>query len=146
MNCFVCDEHARGSGVPGGIIHDDGLAYAGHILPPELTDVYLGYLMIEPKGHVAGLGKLTDEEAAALGMLANRLARALRDNTGAEHVYSLVLGDNVPPLHIHPRPSLPGTPDEFRGVRVEQWPGAPRGGVDEITAVCDRLRRALSTI
>jgi diadenosine tetraphosphate (Ap4A) HIT family hydrolase len=132
--------------VPGGIIHDDGLAYAGHILPPELTDVYLGYLMIEPKRHVAGLGELTDEEAAALGMLANRLARALKDSEGAEHVYSFVLGHDVPHLHIHLVPRYPGTPDEFWGVRVGQWPDAPRGDVDEITSVCDRLRRALSTI
>lgn len=120
--------------------------YAGHILPPDLTDVYLGYLMIEPKRHVIGLGELTDEEAAALGVLANNLARALKDSEGAEHVYSFVLGHDVPHLHIHLVPRYPGTPRGYLGVRVGQWPDAPRGAIDDITAVCDRLRRALSTI
>ena len=130
----------------GGIIHKDELVYAGHILPPDLTDVYLGYLMVEPKRHVIGLGELTDEEAAALGVLANNLARALKDIEGAEHIYSFVLGHDVPHLHIHLVPRYPGTPAEYWGLRIAQSPVAPRGGFDDITAVCDRLRGALSTI
>jgi len=102
--------------------------YAGHILPPNLTDVYLGYLMIEPKRHVTGLGELTDQEAAAMGVLANNLARSLKEREGAEHVYSFVLGHDVPHLHIHLVPRYPGTPADYWGVRVGQWPDAPRGG------------------
>jgi diadenosine tetraphosphate (Ap4A) HIT family hydrolase len=141
--CFVCDKHARGSASPG-FIHEDGHVYASHILPPDLTDVYLGYLMIEPKRHVAGLGELTDEEAAGLGVLGNKLARALRASEGAEHVYSFVIGHEVSHLHIHLTPRYPGTPTEYWGSRIGQWPDAPRGDVQDITAVCDRLRQALS--
>lgn len=143
-DCFICDKHAMGS-ASSGFIHEDGLVYAGHILPPDLTDVYLGYLMIEPKRHVAGLGELTDEEAAGLGVLTNNLASALRAGEGAEHVYSFVLGDEVPHLHVHLVPRYPGTPTEYWGGRIGQSPGAPRGDVDDITAACDRLRQALST-
>jgi histidine triad (HIT) family protein len=143
-DCFVCGKHAQGSAA-SGIIHEDALVYAGHIIPPDLTDVYLGYLMIEPKRHVIGLGELTDQEAAALGVLANILARSLKESEGAEHVYSFVLGHDVPHLHIHLVPRYPGTPADYWGVRVGQWPDAPRGDLDDITAVCDRLRRALST-
>jgi len=132
--------------VRGGIIHEDDLVYAGHLLPSDLIEVYLGYVMIEPKRHVTGLGELTNEEAAALGVLVNRLSRALKDSEGAEHVYSFVLGDEVPHLHIHLVPRYPDTPREYWGVRASQWPDAPRGGVDDITAVCDRLRQALSVI
>ncbi|HSJ83782.1 MAG TPA: HIT family protein [Acidimicrobiia bacterium] len=144
MGCFVCDKHAQGSVVPGGIIYEDDLVYAGHILPPGLLDVYLGYVMIEPKRHVAGLGELTDGEAAALGVLVNNLGGALKDTEGAEHVYSFVLGDEVPHLHIHLVPRYSGAPREYWGVRASRWPDAPRGGIDEITAVCGRVRRALS--
>lgn len=132
--------------MPGGIIHEDELSYAGHILPPDLSDVYLGHLMIEPKRHVTGLGELTDQEAAGLGVLMNNLAAALKESEGAEHVDSFVLGHDVPHLHIHLVPRYPGTPREFWGVRVGQWPDAPRGDIDDITAVCDRLRRALATV
>jgi diadenosine tetraphosphate (Ap4A) HIT family hydrolase len=81
--------------------------------------------MIEPKRHVAGLGELTDGEAAALGVLVNNLGRALKDSEGAEHVYSFVLGDEVPHLHIHLVPRYSGAPREYWGVRASQWPDAP---------------------
>lgn len=143
-DCFVCGKHAQGMAVPGGIIYEDDLVYAGHILPPDLVDMYLGYLMVEPKRHVAGLGALTDNEAAALGLVVNNLAQALKTIEKAEHIYSFVLGDDVPHLHIHLVPRYPGAPREYLGIRASQWPDAPRGGIDEIVAVCDRLRRALS--
>ena len=53
--CLICDKHAQGSTVDGGIIHEDDLAYVGHLLPPGPDDdVYLGYLMVESKRHVVG--------------------------------------------------------------------------------------------
>lgn len=144
VDCFVCDKHAQGSSVPGGIIYEDDLMYVGHILPPELLDVYLGYVMIEPKRHLGGLGELTGNEAAAVGVLINKVARALNDGEGAVHIYSFVMGDHVPHLHVHLVPRYPSTPREYWGVRVSEWPDAPRGGVDEIDAVCSRLRAALT--
>lgn len=77
-DCFVCGKHALGMAVPGGIIYEDDLVYAGHILPPDPLDVYLGYLMVEPKRHVTGLGELTDGEATALGLLVNNLGQRLK--------------------------------------------------------------------
>lgn len=139
--CFVCDKHRRGAAVDGGVIYEDDLVYAGHAHPAGRSDSYLGYLIAEPKRHVVGLGELTDDEAAALGRLVNRLARALRDVQGAEHVYSFVFGDGrVRHLHVHVVPRYPGTPDDYRGYRVTEWSEAPRGGIDEMTAWCDRLR------
>jgi len=146
VDCFVCSKHAQGSEVPGGIIYEDDLVYIGHILPPDLTDVYLGYIIVEPKRHVGGLGELTDQEARALGSTVSRVARALKMTEGAEHLYSWVLGDAVPHVHIHLVPRYPGTPKEYRGFRVVEWPDAKRGGVDHIGAVCDRLRHALSDL
>lgn len=143
-DCFICRKHRGEIQVPGGSIYEDDLVYAGHGAIPEGESVmYLGYLFVEPKRHTAGLADLTDDEAQALGLLVTRLSRALKTSESAEHIYSLVLGDHVPHLHIHLVPRHPGTPREYWGLRVNEWPDAPTGGVEEIAALCERLRAAL---
>jgi histidine triad (HIT) family protein len=139
--CFACDTIRQGAAAEGGVIYEDDLVYAVHAHLMGRSEAYLGYLIAEPRRHVVGLGELTDAEAAALGRLVNDLAGALRAVEGAEHVYSFVFGDGqVRHLHVHLVPRYPDTPEEYRGLRVTEWPGAPRGGVDEMTAVCERLR------
>ena len=81
--------------------------------------------MAEPRRHAAGMGDLTDREAGALGLLVNRLARALKDVAGAEHVYSFVLADGLAHLHIILAPRYASTPREYWGVRLREWPDAP---------------------
>ena len=146
----VCCRRHRSGGRRFGLIRSlstaDALTYVGHILPPELEDAYLGHLMVEPIRHVAGWGELTDAEAAALGKLINHLGRALMRSEGAEHIYSMVIGDAVPHLHIHVVPRYPDTPREFWGVRIGDWLDAPRGGVQPITATCERVRHQLESI
>lgn len=142
--CFVCQKHLGLLDMPGGAIHEDELVYAGHAqIPSGKESAYLGYLMVEPKRHLPGLADLTDREAAALGTLIAHLSRALKASEGAEHVYAFILGDHMPHLHVHLVPRYPGAPAEYRGVRVDEWPGAPRGGSAEITAVVSRLREYL---
>ena len=144
--CFVCEKHRQGSAAEGGVIYEDELVYAGHAHLLGRSEGYLGYLMAEPKRHVHGLGELTDDEAAALGRLVNNLARALRAIVGAEHVYSFVFGDGaVQHLHIHVIPRYAGTPSDYRGLQVTEWPDAPRGGAVEIGDLADRLSRRLRT-
>ena len=105
--------------------------------------VYLGHLVVEPRRHLPGLADLTDAEAAAVGMWAARGSRALLAN-GAEHVYSMVVGHRVDHLHQHLVPRYPGTPREYWWQRVDEWPGAPRGGLDEVAAAVRNLRAHLS--
>jgi diadenosine tetraphosphate (Ap4A) HIT family hydrolase len=45
--------------------------------------VLLGYLMVEPRRHVAGLGECTDEDASRLGVVVDRVAAALRPSSGS---------------------------------------------------------------
>jgi histidine triad (HIT) family protein len=116
--CFVCEKHRQGAAAQGGVIYEDELVYAGHAHLLGRSETYLGHLMAEPKRHVVGLGSLSNDEAAALGQLVNRLARSLRNIEGAEHVYSFVFGDVVPHLHIQIVPRYPGTPREYWGIRV----------------------------
>jgi len=139
--CFVCRKHRGEIQIPGGSIYEDDLVYAGHgAIPEGQLSMYLGYLFVEPKRHTPGLADLTDDEAQALGLLVAHLSRALKMGEHAEHIYSLVLGDHVPHLHIHLVPRYPGTPREFWGLRVTDWPDAPTGGAQEIAAFCERLR------
>jgi histidine triad (HIT) family protein len=139
--CFVCAKHALGEDAPGGVLFEDELVYAGHAYPLTGPAVaYRGYLVAEPKRHAAGLGDLTDPEAAALGQLVNRLARALKVAAGAEHVYSFVFGDGVAHLHIVLAPRYPGTPREYWGVRLRDWPDSPRVDEDEMRSLVANLR------
>jgi len=105
--------------------------------------VYLGHLVVEPRRHLPGLADLTDAEAAAVGRWAARGSRALLAN-GAEHVYSMVVGHRVDHLHQHLVPRYPGTPREYWWQRVDEWPGAPRGGLDEVAEAVRNLRAHLS--
>lgn len=143
-SCFVCRKHRGDEVVPGGAIYEDEIIYLGHAQMREgERTAYLGYLMLEPKRHVPGLGHLTDEEAEALGRFAARISRVLMAAEAAEHVYAFVIGDAVPHLHIHLVPRYPGAPRDYWGPRVDEWPEAPRGGPGEIEALCHRLRAAL---
>jgi histidine triad (HIT) family protein len=69
----------------------------------------------------------------------------LKTSEKAEHIYSFVLGDHVPHVHIWVMPRYPGTPQEHWGMRVAEWPEAPSGGAQEIVALCERLRVHLRT-
>jgi histidine triad (HIT) family protein len=140
VNCFVCAKHALGDAALGGVLFEDDLIYAGHAYSPTGRAAYRGYLVAEPKRHAAGLGDLTDEEAADLGQLVNRLALALKDVAGAEHVYSFVLGDGVDHLHIVLAPRYPGTPREYWGLRLREWSDAPRLDEHEMRILVARLR------
>jgi histidine triad (HIT) family protein len=93
-----------------------------------------------------GLGDLTEEEAGALGVLVSRLARALVEVEGAEHVYSFVFGDGVAAghLHVHVMPRYPRTPREFWQKRVIERPDGPRGDATATRAVSRRVAAYLA--
>jgi histidine triad (HIT) family protein len=63
---------------------------------------------------------------------------------GAEHVYSFVLGDGLAHLHVVLAPRYAGTPREYWGVRLREWPDAPRVGEDEMRSLVLRLRAYMS--
>jgi histidine triad (HIT) family protein len=144
VECFVCRKHRGEISVPGGIIYKDDLIYVSHAqLWGDEVDHYLGHLFVEPRRHVPELADLTREEAEAIGLYTSRLARALMHTEGVEHVYSFVIGDGVPHLHVHVIGRYPGAPREYWGARLDEWPGAPRGAESEIKAVPGRVRSFL---
>jgi diadenosine tetraphosphate (Ap4A) HIT family hydrolase len=146
VDCLVCRKHREQvSLVPGGPVGQDELVLVSHIAAPDTlggkaATTYLGHLLVEPRRHAPGLADLTDAEARAVGWWCARASRALRDVSGAEHVYAAVFGDGVPHLHVHLLPRFPGTPREYWGTHVNKWPAARRGSAAEIGVLVEELR------
>lgn len=138
--CFICDKHALGDAAEGGVLYQDKLVYVGHLHTMNVPAVYRGYLMVETRRHVSGLGELTDEEAEAVGRLVNRASRALRKGLGADHIFAFVYGTGVPHLHVHLAPRYPGTPREYWGPRIREWPDAPKVDSDGMRSLVTELR------
>jgi diadenosine tetraphosphate (Ap4A) HIT family hydrolase len=134
-DCLVCVKH--GAADPGLEVHRDDLVYVGHL--PASPDAYLGHLFVEPLAHRPGLADLTTDEAAAVGEAMRRASVVLKD-AGCDHVYAFVYGDAVPHLHVHLLGRHPGAPADYHGVRVDEWPGAPRGDAGAVAAYVARLR------
>jgi diadenosine tetraphosphate (Ap4A) HIT family hydrolase len=144
--CIICRKHRGQVTAAGGSIYEDDLIYVSHAqLWGEETEHYLGYLFVEPKRHVAELADLSEAEAQAIGLFTTRLAKALVETEGAEHVYTSGIGDRVPHVHVHVIDRYPGAPRQYWGPRVDEWPDAPHGGDHEIAQVAARVRRFLLT-
>ncbi|HTK07688.1 MAG TPA: HIT domain-containing protein [Ktedonobacteraceae bacterium] len=142
--CFVCQKHRGKIALPGGAIYEDDLLFVSHHIPEDEPTSYLGWLLVEPKRHISGLAEQTSEEAQISGLLIARLSRALTLCEGAEHIYAFVLGHHVSHLHVHIMPRYPGTPREYWGIRVPEWPDARQGDAAQIALLCARIRDYLA--
>ncbi len=144
-DCLVCRKHRGEVAVPGGIIFENDLISISHAqLWGEEQDHYLGHVFVESKRHVPELADLSAPEAQAIGLYTSRVAKALLQTEGMEHVYSFFIGDGVPHVHVHVIGRRPGAPREYWGQKVDEWPEAPRGGEAEIAQVAARLRAYLN--
>src|SRR5256885_15402154 len=76
--------------VPGGELLADDHVVVSHLpltTPTRCSpSVYLGYLFVEPRRHVAELGDLTPEEAASMGRLANAAIGSPADRGRRAHL------------------------------------------------------------
>jgi diadenosine tetraphosphate (Ap4A) HIT family hydrolase len=143
-DCFVCRKQRGEIPVPGGAIYENELISISHAgLSGGEQAHYLGHLFVEPKRHVAGLADLTAAEAQAIGLFTSRLARALMAVAGVEHVYSFVIGDGVPHVHVHVIGRYPSAPRDYWGTRVDEWPEAPKGNAAEIERLAGGMRAFL---
>ena len=139
--CVVCLKH-RGEGpLTGQLIGrvDDFWVY--HAKTDEEGRSPLGWLFIESDRHVPYVWDLTDFESAKLGRLRTRLARALRDELGAEFVITLVIGMGVAHFHEHLIPRMPGTPAELAW--HDSGDALPMATAEEVAAFAERLGKML---
>ncbi|MGH9228417.1 MAG: HIT family protein [Acidimicrobiales bacterium] len=131
--------------MPGGLVWEDELVVATHriMVTPKgeaVGEVYLGHLVVEPRRHAAELADLTDAEASAIGVALARLSGSLMSVLPIEHIYAMVVGDEVPHVHLHLLPRYVGTPREYWWDRVDEWPDAPRGDEHAVGKLVERLR------
>ncbi len=139
--CFVCRKHQGLETMPGGPIAESSLGVVSHAgLWGDESEHYLGHLFVEPRKHVPGWPDLTPEEAADLGVQIQIASRALVAVCAAEHVYSFVLGDHIPHLHVHLFGRYPGAPRAYWGTKVDEWPDAPHGDMAAMAALASDLR------
>jgi histidine triad (HIT) family protein len=141
--CLFCNIQQGLISAPGGPLYEDDLVYAHHYHFGE-GPTYLGHLLLETKRHTPDFADLTLAEAQAIGMLITCLSSALKACTGAQKVYVVFYGEVIPHLHIHLTARYPNTPAEYLRWNIEDWPDAPQGNVDEIAALCCRLRSTLA--
>lgn len=143
MECHFCQLQRGQLRVTGGFIYEDELVCAMHYAD-DTEPAYLGYLLVQTKRHAPTFADLTDCEARAIGLLLTRLSRALKACVGAERSYVVFFGEAVPHLHVFITARYPDTPPEYWRSNISAWPDAPRGGPEEICALCDKLRAYLA--
>jgi diadenosine tetraphosphate (Ap4A) HIT family hydrolase len=146
-DCFICRKHRGEIEIPGGVIYEDDLLYVCHAqIRDGETKAFIGTLFIEPKRHADGIEDLTEDEAAAVGRLARKLSRALKAVTKAEGIYLFRFGHHVHHFHLWLVPRYPGTPLEYWGTKVDEWPEAPFGEVQGISEFCNLVRMELTKV
>lgn len=139
QDCMVCRKHEDVHSVTGEIILEKGGWVLTHFPFVDGQKATKGYLLIETRRHIQDLTEMNTEESQALGQLIHDGAELIKSNMGAEHVYVFRINDKVQHLHFHLAPRYPGTPKEFWGFKISEWPETPRVGLDEIQKISRQL-------
>lgn len=139
--CLICKKHV----VNIGAVYQDELLYVSHYIPyPDKDDNYLGYYFIESKRHFKGMYNATNEEMSEIGIMLKNISKALMTVPNIEQVYSFIIGEGIDHFHIHVIGRYKNTPREYYGSRVDDWPDAPRGNINEITMLNEHIKSKLS--
>jgi len=142
--CLFCNLYKDPHSLVGGIVYEDAFVYAYHYAQGEGLN-YLGHLLLVTKRHVPGLAELNDAEGQAVGLSLARLSTALKASTGADKVYAEAYYEVNPHLHVHLVARYPATPPAYWRSKIGDWPDAPKGGQEAITALCERLKTQLAS-
>lgn len=144
-HCVICQKHRGEIHLFGGFIYEDDLIAISHSLfwGEEKTH-YLGHIFIETKRHVAEYADLTDEEAQRIGLYIKRVSTALLSTLDMDHVYSFIIVDGVPHVHVHVIGRYRGAPREYWGSKVDEWTDAPKGDEIQIQTLTESLRACLT--
>lgn len=148
MDCLTCAANRGELKAPGGVIYEDGLWRIEHILEPIPL---AGWLIAKPLRHVTSFPELTDEEAAAYGVVMHRAARALQKVTDAEKTYLCLFAEapGFVHIHVHLIPAMRDWPPERRGPAVFDLIGEARRRGDladraDAVAIAARVRSLLT--
>lgn len=107
-----------------------------------------GHVLVGARTHGETLTDITEEDAAAVLRLANRVGKVILRETGAAKLYVAAIGDKDKHFHVHLLPKVEGDPNlgpyVFGG---EGWisflPPTPK--TSELNRVTNAVRSALRT-
>jgi len=86
-----------------------------------------GWLVLVARRHIEAVDKLTEEEAAELGVLLRRVSLALRDITGCLKTYVIQFAETAehPHVHFHVIPRMADQPEDRRSTKIFGYLGVP---------------------
>lgn len=138
--CFICEKHIKGI----DIVFQDSLVSVSHMVRhPDKSDNYLGYYMVESIRHFRGMYDATEEEMAAIGKMLKVLSNALMNVLDAAHVYAFIIGEGLNHFHVHVVARYKDAPREYWGPAVDEWPNAPRGTLQDIKNLNEKIRNEI---
>jgi histidine triad (HIT) family protein len=141
MKCMVCEKQKNFKLFTGDPIANIGGMVVSHFPIIEQEKAIKGHLLIESRRHVADVAELSDDEAQALGLLICKCIKLLTKEFGAEHAYAFRINDKVSHFHFHIVPRFPGTPREFWGHKITEWPDATKLNLEEVHTLSQELHR-----
>jgi histidine triad (HIT) family protein len=143
-NCIFC-KIAAGE-IPCHKLYEDGRVLAFLDLGP----LSMGHVLVIPKRHAVTVGDMADEDAAAVGAVLPRLARAISEATGCD-AYNVLVNIGAPAgqlvMHVHyhiiPKPAdaprSGGDPGSGLGLK---WP-AGKLDSDEAKTLVEKITAAI---
>lgn len=138
--CFICEKHNNGT----DIVFQDSLVSVSHLVRHlDKSDNYLGYYMVESIRHFRGMYDATEEEMVAIGKMLKVLSNALMNVLDAAHVYAFIIGEGLNHFHVHVVARYKDAPREYWGPSVDEWPNAPRGTLQDIKNLNEKIRNEI---
>lgn len=114
-DCRSCREN-NGIDVPThGVVTRTDRWLIRHAPPPYGL---AGWMVIQPIRHIAGPEYFSDDEAREFGVVLRHTQRVLKETTGALRMYTAVMAESVPHMHVHLVPRYEHMPRGMKGWAV----------------------------
>lgn len=137
QKCYICEKHKNSA----DIVFQDSVVSVSHMVRhSDDSDNYMGYYMVESMRHFCGMYDATAEEMSAIGKMLNVLSKAMMNILDAAHIYAFVIGEGLNHFHIHVVARYKDAPREYWGSSVDEWPEAPRGTIQDIRNLNEKIR------
>ncbi len=142
-DCPICTKHQDFGTYTGEIIIERGGMILTHFPQLENEKATKGHLLLELRRYITDLANMNESETAAFGGIIRDGVRAMKATLDCEHVYLYRINDKVAHLHFHLIPRYPGTPKEYWGLKIMEYPDAKKIALPEIKILALEIRKSL---
>ncbi len=95
QNCIFCKIAKKE--IPSKTIYED----TNHLAFLDISPFTKGHILLIPKMHYETFLDLPEAEVKELFALAQKLGKKLKSALEAQHIFLLVMGEEVPHTHVH---------------------------------------------